>query len=111
MIDPHALGIEVRHLRYFLAVFEELHFGRAALRLGITRRPLARAIQALEVGLGVALFRRSRGRLTPTAAAEAFALESRSVLTRLELAVVETRRVAAAVPRESTLSRHAQTSG
>jgi DNA-binding transcriptional LysR family regulator len=90
MIDPH-LGIELRHLRYFLVVFDEQHFGRAALRLGMTRPPLARSIRALESALGVALFIRSNRRLTPTAAAEALAGDSRKLLLAVESAVAKTR--------------------
>ena len=92
MIDPHLLGIELRHLRYFLAVFDERHVGRAAVRLGMTRSPLARAIRALEAGLGVALFMRSSRGVTPTAAAEALAGEARELLTTFESAVAAVRR-------------------
>ncbi len=87
--------IEIRHLRSFLAVAEELHFGRAAERLHMTQPPLTRQIQQLEEALGnVALFDRSRRRVALTEAGEAFVVESRRLLEQLEHAVDHARRVA-----------------
>jgi DNA-binding transcriptional LysR family regulator len=83
--------IEVRHLRYFLAVFEELHFGRAAKRLHIAQPPLSRAIRQLEGELGVELFERSNRGVSTTGAGDLFAEEARNVLARIEFAVVRAR--------------------
>jgi DNA-binding transcriptional LysR family regulator len=87
-------GIDVRHLRYYLAVFEELHFGRAAERLHIAQPPLSQAIRKLEDELGVTLLDRTTRVVAPTAAGIAFAKHARAVLAALEMAVDETRRAA-----------------
>jgi DNA-binding transcriptional LysR family regulator len=87
-------GIDLRQLRYFLAVYEELHFGRAAERLHIAQPPLSQAIRKLERELGVELFTRTSRTVRPTFAAHVLAEESRKVLAAFAFAVTETQRAA-----------------
>ncbi|HEY8877759.1 MAG TPA: LysR family transcriptional regulator [Roseateles sp.] len=88
-------ALEFRHLRYFIALAEELHFGRAAERLGLTQPPLSVAIQQLESSVGARLFDRdSKGvRLTP--AGEAFRGSAAALLARAEEACAQAREVQA----------------
>lgn len=90
MIDD----IELRHLRYFVAVAEELHFGRAARRLGITQPPLSLQIQQLEANLGVSLFERTNRRVELTAAGRTLLDEGRQLLADFASVTDATRRAA-----------------
>ncbi len=84
-------SIDLRQLRYFLAVSEELNFGRAAQRLHISETPLSRQIHQLEEQLGVALFERSKAGATLTRAGMAFLPEVRRTLAQAEKAVAAAR--------------------
>jgi DNA-binding transcriptional LysR family regulator len=83
--------MELRKLRYFVALAEELHFGRAAQRLHITQPPLSMAILSLEQELAVRLFTRAPRRVTLTAAGAAFLEQARALLARAADAIEVTR--------------------
>jgi LysR family transcriptional regulator, benzoate and cis,cis-muconate-responsive activator of ben and cat genes len=84
--------METRELRYFVAVAEELHFGRAAARLGMAQPPLSRAISQLERRLGVDLLRRTSRSVTLTEAGTVLLREGRAALGAIEAAERRTRR-------------------
>ncbi|MEU0441929.1 MULTISPECIES: LysR family transcriptional regulator [unclassified Streptomyces] len=91
-------GLETRELRYFVAVAEELHFGRAAERLRMAQPPLSRAIQQLERRLGARLFDRDRRGVALTAAGRTLLEEARRALDAVDAAVRRTRRAALTEP-------------
>lgn len=84
--------MELRHLRYFVTVAEELHFGRAARKLHISQPPLSMQIRSLEEELGVTLLNRNQRHVALTHAGNAFLGEARHILARLDQAVLMTRR-------------------
>ena len=90
--------METRELRYFVAVAEELHFGRAAIRLGIAQPPLSRAIGQLERRLGVTLLERTSRSVALTEAGSVLLVEGRAALDAVDAADRRTRRAALAVP-------------
>ncbi len=87
--------MELRHLRYFIALAEELNFTQAAERSHIEQPPLSRAIKELEEELGVLLFERNRRGTKLTAAGTAFLQDTRRLFSILEQARENVRAVAA----------------
>lgn len=85
--------MELRQLRYFVAVAEELHFRRAAARLHISQPPLSQQIHQLEIEIGCTLLARTRRRVELTPAGEAFLHDARVVLGELEGAVATAQRI------------------
>lgn len=85
--------MDLKRLRYFVSVADELHFGRAAKKLGMTQPPLSQQIQLLERELGMRLFHRTRRHVELTNIGKVFLIEARSLLKQSEEAVARTRRV------------------
>jgi DNA-binding transcriptional LysR family regulator len=86
--------VELRHLRYFLAVAETLHFGRAAQKLGMAQPPLSQQIRKLEALVGAPLFERTTRGVTLTPAGAMLRERATSTMARLADDLEQTRRVA-----------------
>lgn len=86
-------GIEFRHLQYFACVAAELHFSRAADKLGMAQAPLSQQIRQLEERLGTPLFRRTTRRVELTPAGEIFLRHAQEILSGIDRAVTHTRSI------------------
>jgi DNA-binding transcriptional LysR family regulator len=91
--------LETRELTYFLAVADELHFGRAATRLGIAQPAVSKTIRQLERRLGVTLFERTSRAVTLTEAGRVLAREARVALDAVSAAALRTQRAGTREPR------------
>jgi DNA-binding transcriptional LysR family regulator len=89
--------VELRHLRYFAAVAEELSFRRAAERLHISQPPLSMQIKDLEEEIGVQLFDRSNRAITLTTAGDRFLLDARRILAETRQAEITAKKVASGI--------------
>ncbi|MET3650245.1 LysR substrate-binding domain-containing protein [Phyllobacterium ifriqiyense] len=96
--------IETRLLRQFIAVAEELHFNRAALRLHMAQPPLSQAIRRLEAEVGFNLFERTNRRVALTPAGASFLQTAREILLSLDNGLARTRRVAKGVDGHITMT-------
>jgi DNA-binding transcriptional LysR family regulator len=92
--DDHRLhggadALDLRRLRYFVALAEEMHFGRAADRLHVAQPPLSRLIGRLEADLGAQLFDRSRSQIRLTQAGEVLLTRAREILRKVDEITIE----------------------
>jgi DNA-binding transcriptional LysR family regulator len=93
-----AVGVELRQLRYFVTLAEELHFGRAAAREHIVQSALSQQVQRLERELGVQLLERSTHHVSLTAAGVVFLVEARQILAHVDRAAGAARSAVCASP-------------
>ncbi|WP_192456947.1 LysR family transcriptional regulator [Musicola keenii] len=87
------MNIELRHLRYFIAVAEELHFGRAAEKLNISQPPLSQQIQILEEQVGARLLERNNRNVRLTPAGQQFLKESWGIINQVNQAAERAARI------------------
>jgi DNA-binding transcriptional ArsR family regulator len=87
------MDVEVRQLRYFVVIAEELNFSRAAKRLSLTQPALSLQVQRLEEALGVILFERNRRRMRLSESGKLFLQLAQQTLARLEQGLEEVRRM------------------
>src|SRR6188474_525632 len=84
LATPNVSAMELRHLRYFVAVAGELNFTRAAARLHTSQPSLSQQIRQLEAALGIALLERSRQHVALTSAGRIYLREAKDILARIE---------------------------
>ena len=87
------MSVELRHLRYFLAVADTLHFGQAAERLGMSQPPLSQQIRQLETLIGAQLFVRSHRRVQLTDAGVLLQQQARQILQQVDGAIEQAQQV------------------
>jgi DNA-binding transcriptional LysR family regulator len=97
-LEPGMARMELRQLRYFVTLAEELHFGRAAAREHMVQSALSQHLQRLERELGVLLLDRTTHHVELTPAGSAFLIEARQILAQVDRAALAAHRAASSAP-------------